>query len=86
MSSVLTRLFETGRGAKVDAKLIQRCNDRLQFLDAARDLRDVNLPGYNLHPLHTSPVRPSIHINGPGCVTFEWQAPNAVKVDLEQYH
>lgn len=82
----LKELFETGRSAKVDAKLVQRCNDRLQALDAASDLRDVNLPGYNLHPLHSKPVRQSIHINGPWCITFEWRAPNAFKVDLVQYH
>jgi hypothetical protein len=45
-----------------------------------------NLPGYQLHPLHAKPVRYSIHVNGPWCITFEWNAPRALKVDLEQYH
>jgi toxin HigB-1 len=82
----LKELFESGRGAKVPQHLVQRVSDRLEILDAASRLEDLNLPGSQLHPLHTKPVRYSIHINGPWCITFEWQAPRALKVDLEQYH
>jgi plasmid maintenance system killer protein len=28
----------------------------------------------------------SIHVNGPWCITFEWQDGKALRVDLEQYH
>jgi proteic killer suppression protein len=66
--------------------LAQRANDRLEILDAASRLEELNLPGYQLHALHTKPVRYSIHINGPWCITFEWYAPRALKVDVEQYH
>jgi proteic killer suppression protein len=82
----LKELFETGRSARVPSELRQRCVDRLEILDAATDLRDINLPGYNLHPLRTKPVRHSIHVNGPWCITFEWNAPHVTKVNLEQYH
>jgi len=82
----LKKLFETGKSATVPPALRQRCIDRLDVLDAATDLKDLNLPGYNLHPLHTNPVRHSVHVNGPWCITFEWNAPKAGKVDLEQYH
>ncbi len=82
----LKELFETGRSAAVPPALRQRCSDRLEVLDAATDLRDLNLPGYNLHSLHTKPVRHSLHVNGPWRITFEWSAPKASKVDLEQYH
>jgi len=82
----MKELFETGRSAKVPPALRQRCSDRLEFIDAASELIQLNLPGYDLHPLHTQPVRHSIHVNGPWCITFEWHAPTATKIDLEQYH
>ncbi len=31
-------------------------------------------------------MRYSIHVNGPWCVTFEFQDGEASAVDLEQYH
>jgi proteic killer suppression protein len=82
----LKQLFETGQSAKVDARLKQRCSDMLEALDAAVGLNDVNLPGFNPHKLLGKPVRYSIHVNGPWTITFEWNPPNAGKVDLEQYH
>jgi len=82
----LEELFHTGRSAKVDPRLRQRCIDILDALDAANTLKDLNVPGFQLHELHTDPVRYSIHVNGPWTITFEWEAPRARRVDLEQYH
>ena len=36
--------------------------------------------------LSSRPVRYSIHVNGPWCLTFEWSNGAALRVDLEQYH
>lgn len=86
-SKALRELFETGRSAKVPPALKQRASDMLETLDAATGLRDVNISGYDFHPLqNTSPQRYSIHINGPWCITFEWERDRAIRVDLEQYH
>lgn len=82
----LKELFGTGRSAKVPPQLKQRCSDCLEFIDAASKLEDLNLPGYNLHQLHTSPIRHTMHVNGPWCITFEWERHDALKIDLEQYH
>jgi proteic killer suppression protein len=82
----LKELFATGKSAKVDPRLQQRCSDVLDALEAANNLKDFNLPGFNLHPLHEKPVRHSIHVNGPWSITFEWDAPKASRVDLQQYH
>jgi len=82
----LKEVFETGRSAKVPPNLRQRCSDRLEALDAATKLEDLNLPGYDLHQLHSTPLRYSIHVNGPWAITFEWEAPHAIRADLEQYH
>lgn len=83
----LKELFETGHSSKVPAELCERCSDMLQILDAASDLRHVNVPGFDFHSLkRLKPTRYTIHVNGPWCITFEWTAPNALRVDLEQYH
>jgi len=82
----LRELYETGKSAKIDARLTQRCSDVLDALQAAGNLKDLNLPGLSLHPLKGKPVRYRIHVNGPWCVTFEWDSPRAFRVDLEQYH
>ncbi len=82
----LKELFETGKSAKVDARLHQRCSDVLDAIEAAVNQQDLNLPGFNFHPLRGKPVRYSMHVNGPWAITFEWDAPKASRVDLEQYH
>jgi proteic killer suppression protein len=46
----------------------------------------MNIPGFNFHRLQGQPVRYTVHVNGPWCLTFEWEGEDAVHVDLEQYH
>jgi toxin HigB-1 len=82
----LSELFETGRTARVRQDLQSRCLRRLEALDQAEILNDLNVPGFNFHSLHGVPKRYSIHVNGPWCITFEWVEGEALRVDLEQYH
>jgi proteic killer suppression protein len=82
----LKELFEIGKSSKVPTTLRQRADDVLQAIDAANTLKDLILPGFKLHQLHGSPVRYSIHVSGQWCITFEWDAPRAYRIDLEQYH
>jgi len=80
-------LFETGRSPEVPPELRKRCANRLEVLNAARNLAALNITGFNTHPLlGTDPVRYSISVNGPWRITFEFLAPDAHSVDLEQYH
>ena len=82
----LGELFEAGRTRRVRSDLQSRCLRRLEALDQAEILTDLNLPGFNLHGLHGVPKRYSIQVNGPWCITFEWKEGEALRVDLEQYH
>lgn len=82
----LAELFERGRSRRVSSNLHARCLRRLEALDQAETLRDLNIPGFNLHELHGLPKRYSIHVNGPWCITFEWEEEEAIRVNLEQYH
>ncbi len=54
--------------------------------DAAKSPEALNVPGFDFHGLQGKPKRYSVHVNGPWCITFEWQGENAVKVDRENYH
>jgi len=82
----LAELFEFGRSRKVNHDLQRRALRRLDTLDQAMDLEELNIPGFSFHSLQGKPKRYSINVNGPWCITFEWDKGNAVKVDLEQYH
>jgi len=81
----LKELFETGASRKVRPDLHSRALRRLDTLDHAEELQDLNIPGFNFHPLRGKPQRYSVHVNGPWCITFEWDEGPA-QVDLVQYH
>jgi proteic killer suppression protein len=59
---------------------------RLDALEQAESLTELNVPGFNFHGLQGMPKRYSIHVNGPWCITFEWEDGDVWKIDLEQYH
>ncbi|WP_208431509.1 MULTISPECIES: type II toxin-antitoxin system RelE/ParE family toxin [Bartonella] len=82
----LQSLWETGK-SKIDSRLHQRIIRRLDTLDAASQVSDINVPGYNFHMLKSfTPTRYTVHINGPWCITFEFKDGHVYHVDLEQYH
>jgi toxin HigB-1 len=82
----LAELFELGRSRKVLQDLQLRSLRRLDALDQAESLTELNVPGFNFHGLQGMPKRFSIYVNGPWCITFEWEDGDALKIDLEQYH
>jgi len=82
----LAELFERGRSRKVRQDLQLRSLRRLDALDQAESLTDLNVPGFNFHGLQGIPKRYGIHVNGPWCITFEWKDGDALKINLEQYH
>ena len=84
----LRDLFLTGRSAGVRPDLRKRCLARLDALEAATELRQLDLPGFRLHPLKGDQAgRWAIDVSGPWRITFEWSVSGDVhRVDLEQYH
>jgi toxin HigB-1 len=82
----LAELFYAGKSRRVAPALQKRIMVRLSALDAAASLSELNQPGFDFHPLKGRPQRYTIHVNGPWCITFEWEDGNARRVDLEQYH
>ncbi len=46
----------------------------------------MNLPGYHFHGLQGTPQRWSVRVTANYRITFAWDAPGAIDVDLEDYH
>jgi toxin HigB-1 len=82
----LKTLFETGESGKVRPDLQARALRILDALNEAGTPGDLHLPGMQFHRLQGKPVRYSLHINGPWCITYEWTEGDSYRVDLEQYH
>jgi toxin HigB-1 len=82
----LAELFADGTTRRIDRKMHERICERLDALDAATQPADLNIPGYSFHKLHGAPTRYTVHVNGPWCITFEFDGENATRVDFEQYH
>ena len=71
---------------RIRPDLVRRVLARLNALNEAQQPDELNVSGFNFHRLQGKPVRYTIHVNGPWCITFEWDGEDAVRVDLEQYH
>ena len=85
-SRALAVFWRTGDASKFRADLAERIRLRLSRLDQITRPEEMNIPGFDFHRLRGKPVRYTIHVNGPWCVTFEWDGEDVVRVDLEQYH
>ena len=86
-SKPLADLFQTGKSAKIDAKMHRRILVRLDRLEVVERPEEMNLLGFDFHALKGfNPTRYTVHVNGPWCVTFEFDGNDAARVDFEQYH
>ena len=60
---------------------------QLAALDTAREIRDMDIPGFRLHPLRgVEEGRWSIWVNGNWRVTFEFREGDAFVLNYEDYH
>jgi proteic killer suppression protein len=59
----------------------------LDRLDASKVARDMNVPGYNFHPLTGDRKGTyAVTVTGNWRITFEFGDKGAKRVDLEDYH
>lgn len=84
----LAELFSISRSTLMDKRLHQRIISRLDTLDDTTDVDELAaLPGYDFHALKGfKPTRHTIHVNGPWCITFEFEDGDAYRLNFEQYH
>jgi proteic killer suppression protein len=86
-NKALADLWEKGKTAKIDIRMQERILRRLDRLDVVVRPEEMNLPGFDFHPLKGfNPTRYSVHVNGPWCITFEFADGDAFRVDFAQYH
>ena len=85
-NKALGDLWLNGKTSKIDAKMHDRILRRLDQLDNALRPDEMNLLDFDFHRLRGKPVRYSVHVNGPWCITFEFEEGDAYRVDYEQYH
>ena len=87
LRTLRAELWEKGRTGKIDAKMHARILRRLDRLDVIVGPEEMNVPGFDFYPLRGfKPTRYSVHVNGPWCITFEFEEGDAGRVDFEQYH
>lgn len=83
----LRELFEAGTTKHINKNFHGRLVIALDALDQAEVPGDMNLPGFQFHPLKGfKPKRYTIHINGPWCLTFTLEDGEARGLDFENYH
>lgn len=86
LATTISNNPRTGKASKIDARFHDRILRRLDRMDAAIKIEELGVPRFDFHPLKGKPRRYSIHVNGPWCLTFEFENGDALKIDFEQYH
>jgi toxin HigB-1 len=83
----LRDLWLKGHTSRIDGRMHDRIQRRLDALDQAAEPQDMAVPGYDFHPLRGhKPDRYTVHVNGPWCIAFEFENGEASNVDFEQHH
>ena len=83
----LRRFYESGSAAGIQPKRAKRLRMVLAALDTAQAIGDMEVPGFNLHPLKgQGKGRWSVRVSGNWRVTFEFRDGHAYVLDYEDYH
>ena len=83
----LKKFYETGVSSGIKTTHITRLRMQLLALDTARQIEDMDIPGFKLHPLKGKlKGRWSISVSGNWRITFEFRDGNAYVLDYEDYH
>jgi len=81
------RFFQTGSKAGIQAAHAARLARQLSALNQATDPDDMNLPGWNLHPLRGRlEGHWSVTVSGNWRLTFLFENGDAILVDYQDYH
>lgn len=83
----LKKFFETGSKTGIQPALAFKIELILERLDVATELRDMNFPGSDFHPLKGNLKGfYSVHVNGNWVIIFRFENEEAFDVDLIDYH
>jgi len=84
----LQRFFETGSKAGIQAAHASKLARQLRQLNDAAGPEDMDLPGWNLHPLKGRDLKGHwpVWVNGNWRLTFMFEGQDAILVDYHDYH
>ena len=83
----LERFFRTGSKAGIQPAHAKKLKARLATLDDAEEPEQMDLAGWNLHPLQGGLAGSwSVKIDGNWRLTFYFEGQHAVLVDYRDYH
>lgn len=83
----LEKFFHTGSKAGIQPAHAAKLGRQLLALDSAGKPKDMDIPGWDLHPLRGKLAGHwSIWVNGNWRVTFRFEGEDAVLVDYQDYH
>lgn len=83
----LKKFFESGSTAGIQPAHADKLRRQLARLDSAKSPQDMNIPGWNLHPLKGEMKGHwSAWVNGNWRMTFHFEGEDAEIVDYQDYH
>lgn len=87
MHKGLKKFFETGSTAGIQTKHATKLSNILGLLNDAEDVKDMNVPGYGLHPLKGDMKGLwAVKVSGNWRVIFRFENGDAYVVDYLDYH
>lgn len=87
-SKGLQELFEKGKTSKLPQERLKKIKMVLAILDAAKELRDINIPAFRLHKLKKPPLTGfySLDISGNYRIVFQFEDGVVSEVDYLDTH
>ena len=83
----LKEFFETGSKRSISPDLAARIGRRLDVLQAAQELADIDAHGFSLHRLKGErQAEWAISVSGNWRITFRFVKGEALDINLEDYH
>jgi toxin HigB-1 len=83
----IAKFFEIGSKAGIQPKHAGKLEDQLTALDNATTPEDMNLPGWDWHPLKSDLAGHwAVSVSGNWRLTFSFDGSDAILVDYQDYH
>lgn len=83
----LKRLYEKDDRSRIDPKAASAIEKRLTLLNIAEKPKDMNIPGFRLHPMKGNRKGDwAVDVNGNWRITFRFEGTDVCDVNYEDYH
>jgi proteic killer suppression protein len=83
----LKRFFERDDPSRLPPEMVERIRDLLSVIDAARNIEDVDLPSFRLHPLKGNRKGEwAVTARANWRIVFRFEEGQAFDVDFLDYH